>query len=703
MHDFAILPWDSGSSRLPVISHGVVMCQELVVPYQSDLEHGEDVAWLDEALVGENGQTEDFSPSATGSFGPYCRRSRCPLPGHPVPAISCHRVVAFLDRLSGLHPQHPHSPDKAMFPQKAAQLAAWLYKHFKKTNWEHLLFSAITLEREALRLRPVGHPDRCISCTNLALYLHAHFKRTGAGSLLDEAAALVEEVIDLCPVGHPYRATACANSAVFLKRRFEQTGERDLLDAAIARMREGLSLRPTGHPERAAFCENLAALLEMGFDHSKSNTMLDEAIVLQQETHNLRSADDPHRAASCGNLAALLVHRFDQTGDCAYLDRAIVHQEEAQRLCPSESLEHGSACLNLAVSLRRRLNLHREGSDAAVTDHISALLREALVHYPSGHPGRWRCLDELAQLALLLLDWDAVLTHLHAILETVAYDDMRGVVRCVTEVIRDLNVGAISDSQRHILLNLHSEAISLVGVFTGLAIQPLTQIHHAQNGWALGLGAFVIAAQVNELSIGLELLERVRGVIWSQALHMRDPQLGTVPYKLADRLQGLIAGIDPSAKFLGGNYSSSARPSSNMLYAQRRELQDAIQEVRMLPGFSNFMRGPDIEALMSTAAWSIVVVLVATEDECHALVISRPDRPLVDILIPHMNRQLLEGLGFVRFSMQSRGSHPPCNQDQRGIHISTAQSPSSARLAKLWHYIVKPIFTRLCLPVRSMV
>lgn len=48
----------------------------------------------------------------------------------------------------------------------------------------------ITLNREALALRPAGHPNRLISLINLANAVMNLFKQTGQGEDLDECITL---------------------------------------------------------------------------------------------------------------------------------------------------------------------------------------------------------------------------------------------------------------------------------------------------------------------------------------------------------------------------------------------------------------------------------------------------------------------------------------------------------------------------------
>ena len=61
------------------------------------------------------------------------------------------------------------------------------------------LDEAIVLVREALELRPQGHPLRSDSLNSLANGLSTRYKRLGVMHDLDEAVALGREALDLYP------------------------------------------------------------------------------------------------------------------------------------------------------------------------------------------------------------------------------------------------------------------------------------------------------------------------------------------------------------------------------------------------------------------------------------------------------------------------------------------------------------------------
>jgi tetratricopeptide (TPR) repeat protein len=270
-------------------------------------------------------------------------------------------------------------------------LPRWI--HFNQIGDMELLGEALYLDREALRLRPEGHPERALSCENLAVLLRTRFNQTGDTWLMDKVLELQREALALHPVGHPERALSCGNLAISLRTLFNQDGDTLLLDEALELQREALTLQPVGHPERAVSCGNLASSLKTCFDHAGDTALLDKALELEREALALQPEGHPEHGLSCGNLASSLWTRFNHTRDTSLLDETFGLDREALRLHPQGHPERAVSCENLAVSLWTRFN---QTGDPTLLDEILELQREALALRPAGHPDRAESCTNLA-------------------------------------------------------------------------------------------------------------------------------------------------------------------------------------------------------------------------------------------------------------------------------------------------------------------
>ncbi|KIK33252.1 hypothetical protein CY34DRAFT_99921, partial [Suillus luteus UH-Slu-Lm8-n1] len=82
------------------------------------------------------------------------------------------------------------------------------------------LDQAIALDREALALHPVGHPERSKLLNNLAIQLSTRFDYQGNAGDLDQAIALDWEALALHPIGHTDRSKSLHNLANRFSARF---------------------------------------------------------------------------------------------------------------------------------------------------------------------------------------------------------------------------------------------------------------------------------------------------------------------------------------------------------------------------------------------------------------------------------------------------------------------------------------------------
>ena len=89
--------------------------------------------------------------------------------------------------------------------------------------------------------------------------------QVGAIKDLDEAIVLNREALDVRPHGHPLRFSILNNLAADLFHRYEKFAEMEDLDEAIVLGREALSLCSYRHPDRSNLLYNLASQLRTRF------------------------------------------------------------------------------------------------------------------------------------------------------------------------------------------------------------------------------------------------------------------------------------------------------------------------------------------------------------------------------------------------------------------------------------------------------
>jgi tetratricopeptide (TPR) repeat protein len=556
------------------------------------------------------------------------------------------------DRLSS----HPHGhPARA---SSCASLGNALLARYNQVGDAALLNEAIELHREALSLRPDGHPDRASSCAHLAASLRQRYKLAGDESL-DEALELEHEALALRPQIHPNRASSCASLAVSIYERYNQTGHITLLNKAIELNREALALRPPGHADRPASCGDLGALLHMRYTQTGERSLLNEAIELGREALTLRPPGHPKRSLSCKNLAHALFASYNRTGSIAVLDEAI-------DMC-SYVVENGST---------------------SEVSHSLTLLSQAHL-FPGPHHSLWKASHYLHRSVLNEVD------NLHGFLHSLTY---------ILSLLWNISP-AWTPCVTSLLCRVYAMIIDRLPLAASFALDASAQLQTLKSTRQIGTDACVAAVLATQHSMALELLDRGHGVVWTQALHQRDPQMEHVPPDLAFELEALLRAI---AVPTPAKFAESPHHHRDIRHRQNTRIQAILREIRAKPNMKRFMLGSTYDTLRKAAHNHPVVTLVAARGHAFALIMKNDAEDE-----PHVLRLdlTLDALRLLRDSSEQAGLRSrarearECDLDARlGLQkreINVNHKPLRV-LADIWHKVVKPVIDHLQLKVTSI-
>jgi tetratricopeptide (TPR) repeat protein len=627
----------------------------------------------------------------------------------------------------------------------AISLSMW----YKYTGDARDIEEAIDLGREALDLRPEGHPLRPWSCQGLASSLSTHFERTGEVQFLDEAITFEREVLDLCPPGHPLRSSACENLACTLITYYERMHHDDLLDEAILLQREALLLRPEGHPKRWSSCGNLAGLLMKRYSPTKDDYLLDELIDLQREAYALCPIDigRSDRAMTCGNLASSLQMHYWRTHDVRVLAEAIDFGRKALNARPEGQHHRALSCLSLATSLMMHYD---HTSNVNLLDEAIDLQGEALVLRPVGHPDRWLSCERLAislttryertsdeavlnriftltheavtiapvhavwrhlcvlawihlQKATEFYDVSLALSYMSQCLES-DHDDIAQVVQTLLDCLEYIWDHDCDVEEKHVkLITIYQSLVKLLPLLVHPALDLQPQLRLFRDSNRLGSDAFVNAALTGGRStLGLEALELVQGVIWSQSLYRRNPQLEVLPKPLANKLKELLQAVNTHSTAEPHHKQATALNPRDMLHVNSSELFALLREIRALPGLDRFMLGETFDTLRIVASDHPVVVLVGARSHYYALIMASSFAHGHELISLDLNDEDLKNVPFVYGSRRAQrsGDTPeemPEEGDRGGLNKTKNPSsgPLDGQLKTLWNKVVKPVLNQL--------
>jgi hypothetical protein len=254
------------------------------------------------------------------------------------------------------------------------------------------------------------------------------------------------------------------------------------------------------------------------------------------------------------------------------------------------------------------------------------------------------------------------------------------------------------------LVTIYHKLVNVLPLLVSPALGVEPQLQALKKCTRLGSDAFVNAALADRWSVGLETLELAQGVIWSQSLHRRDPQLDNVPEHLASKLQDLLrpfvmnSAACPYGEDLERRLWLTPRDT---LHAQTSLVNAVIQEIRALPGLDRFMLGETFKTLRTAASSHPVVVLVGARGYHYALIVAPPnaDHALLALdLSDEDERALSFTKGSVRQSRGGIANEPPVERAWNKSSLSPSHAVNR-KLKALWVKIVKPVLDHLNLKV----
>jgi hypothetical protein len=583
-------------------------------------------------------------------------------------------------------------------------MASSLRTRYQSTGDDELLKEATYLERKALDLRHEGDPDRAASCVNLATSLMDRYRVTNEDRLLVEAISLQREALNLWPEEHPRHPVLCANLAISMGMRYNHIDDEDLIMNAINLEREVLSHRPVGSPHRAASCARLAVSLTKRFERHKEDQLLVEAIELEREAISLCHEGDHYRLVYSGNLASSLHKLYHATGDIALLMEGIDLRRKMLAICPDHHPHYIEFCGNLAMTLQ---TLYESNGDESLLDEILIYGQVAAAHV-SPHVV-WRLLCSLAWVHLQIItpfyDVSQAISYLSRCLEHEP-DDIRQVAYAILFLLN--GVWRSQTEKQHLeLMIVYRRLVNFLPLLAHPALKPKQQLRALSVCSQVGFDAFVNAALAGRWTSAFDLLELAQGVIWSQGLHIRDPQLQAVPEPMRQNLESLlfaIAGQATDDKFYDGQPTNLT--SQDVLHDRSSQSLVLIRRIRELPGLEHFMLGETFEALCTAATTHPVVVLVGARNYFYAIIIGSSQAKDHALLSLDLTERDIEGLSstYIFTTSQRRGAMP----DNLEVDLARLQLGKSAPLRfgpwyqqmnVLWVKIVKPVLEHLELKV----
>jgi hypothetical protein len=200
-----------------------------------------------------------------------------------------------------------------------------------------------------------------------------------------------------------------------------------------------------------------------------------------------------------------------------------------------------------------------------------------------------------------------------------------------------------------------------------------------------------------------------QGVIWSQRLHRRDPQLNDVPESLANTLQQLLQAIAIGSAAKSKYEESAVYTQDDELHSNSSQMYALVREIRALPGLDRFMLGETFETLRTAADDHPVVVLVGDRHHHYALIMDSSFPQGQKLILLDLNDENWTNLLLNSRTTRTNRTAATCEEtleegDRAGINKTGTSSlgPRDGQLRTLWHKIVKPVIDHLGLKASDL-
>ncbi|KAG1897208.1 CHAT domain-containing protein [Suillus fuscotomentosus] len=489
----------------------------------------------------------------------------------------------------------------------------------------------IHLRRVVLELCPLGHRLRPRTLDELARAVKARFDEHGGIDDLDTSIQLGREAVSLCPEGHADRGAYLNNLAFSLRSRFRNQGNPNDLDEAISLYEAALHLRPVGHKSRDFSLDNLGGALADRFNKRGDIEDMTQAIILRREALTLRPLGHPRRDTALNNLALVLQTRYDKSQVSEDLNEAIDRYRESLRLRRLDHPTRHRILYSLSLALCSRFTQAQKNEDV---EEAIALCQESLAALSSLHPDRYfsyMWLQEAHSSRHQILHDPADLS--------LAMENFRLASRHSTQGFPERIIGAFNwtvAAEQH----GHGSALEAYSTFFELLDAHLATrssatsrreaaaaFHYARR---LPANAASCAIRCDDLPHAVELVEQGRGQQWSLASRLRTPveALESANPALVHNYLELSILVSSATQSSAPITDRAAGDRAVMEYRRlTRQWEAAVAEIRDLPAFSRFLLPPLYADLQAAARQGPVIILIASEYSCNAIIVRTSGDP----------------------------------------------------------------------------
>lgn len=568
------------------------------------------------------------------------------------------------DAISNLQKALQNNPDS----ETILESLGWcFYGRFLHTGDLSQIETAISHNLHALQVSSDSNPlGKASRLTSLGGSLWKKFERTEDPLDIANAITYQQQALELLPEGHRGIKTLLDSLGTSYCSRFQQTRDISDLRRAIVNQQKAVELTPEDHADLAIHLSNLASSLADLYDETKNVSDIESAISKLQQAIKICPDNNFYLPYHLHNLSAALYSRFDHTGNFSDIQSAILHEERAVEITP----DHLPA---KAFRLRQLGIYYNERSTSTSTSTMNDEdIKPAILNYRmsathmAGRPSVR--LDAAEAWAMLSQAFDP----------SQALEAYVVVIGLITEVAGvDLML-----HRRQTNLRNHSDTTALAVAF---------------------------AFEQGLIEIALSWLEQGRCLLWGQLKQLRTPadDLRDLDPTLATRFLQVANDLEQVGSRPAQTHSNPRPiPASEIVMQLKvqshvelaKEWKGILSEIRLLPGFEDFLQPPKVSSILAGLPHDgPVVIFNVEENRCDALALLSGTKSTLHIPLPNFSQEMAVKLSkdlhlylnenHIRMRDADRSTIPILKRGhEAGIHKI---------LRVLWTCVIKPILDAL--------
>ncbi|KDQ51752.1 hypothetical protein JAAARDRAFT_139800 [Jaapia argillacea MUCL 33604] len=515
--------------------------------------------------------------------------------------------------------------------------------------------AAVRYKSHAIDSIEDGHPDKPLMLNSLGNTQRARFIRLGNHIDISVAIQNQLDALHKLPNEHAERSTLLSSLGNSFQSRYTKLQDIDDLNTAILYKTQAVNLTPDDHSDKAGRLSNLGIALHCRFNIEKKEEDIDAAIVHHSAAVTLIPDDNPYKPMLLSNLASTLCSKFEINKDSLQIDEAIRNQLKAVQLISSGHPTRAAMCFNLGDAYYKKCEVRLDINDMITASHWYSTAALS----PTGSP------NVLYRSAIKWMN--------------LAYYTPSIVVQST-------------------LIEACSTALNLLPSVAWIGHELSHQLDELKDLPLVSSDAAACAIKVGDYQLAVRWLEQGRLLVWKQMLHLRysASELESQYPNLAKQFREVSQQLEwYRAERALDNTHKSAEMLTQDYRAAAIKWEKLLSNIRSLPNFEDFLTVPSFSKLILAANNGPIVIPIASQYQCDALIIIPNSSTIKHIPLPLIKFQRVQDLHVLLSDKSDVQSDTTKSYRHFRPSIARSSDPLKECLSQLWHYVVKPILLEL--------